>query len=120
MAKDDYDYIVFRILLYLYACFQRKCTFNETVLLKKAAEDINQDYFMDILRFMQKEELVEGLNYVRAWGNDYALMNDISEMQITPDGIHYLKDNSRMIRIRDTLLEHTGDIVDLIKIVLPL
>ena len=35
MARDDYDYIVFRLLTYLYGCFQRKYCFNKVVFEKE-------------------------------------------------------------------------------------
>ena len=31
MAKDDYNVLVYKILIYLYACLKRKIAFNETV-----------------------------------------------------------------------------------------
>lgn len=32
MAKDDYDYLVFKILTYLYACFRRRGHFETSTL----------------------------------------------------------------------------------------
>ena len=47
MAKDDYDFLVFKILTYLYACFRRRCHFETTA-------------------FMNREDLIEGLTFVNA------------------------------------------------------
>ena len=35
MAKDDYNYLVFKILTYLYACLRRRCCFESAAFLKK-------------------------------------------------------------------------------------
>lgn len=35
MAKDDYDYLVFKILTYLYVCFRRRGHFETSTFLKK-------------------------------------------------------------------------------------
>lgn len=35
MAKDDYDYLMFKILTYLYVCFRRRGYFETSTFLKK-------------------------------------------------------------------------------------
>ena len=35
MAKDDYDYLVFKILTYLYVCFRRRGHFETSTFLKR-------------------------------------------------------------------------------------
>ncbi len=60
MAKDDYDTIVYKILLYLYACLKRKIVFDRTTFFKAIDKDaICDEYLADILyfrlqRFMNK------------------------------------------------------------------
>lgn len=96
MAKDDYDFLVFRILTYLYACFRRRCHFEITAFMKRViSPEVSEDYLVDVLRFMTREELIDGLTFVKAWGNDYTLTNDYSDMKITPQGIRYLLDNDK-------------------------
>lgn len=96
MAKDDYDFLVFRILTYLYACFRRRCHFETTAFMKRViSPEVSEDYLVDVLRFMTREELIDGLTFVKAWGNDYTLTNDYSDMKITPQGIRYLLDNDK-------------------------
>ena len=70
MAKDDYDVIVYKMLLYLYGCMKRVISFNQAVFDKSIKrEELNEGYFTDILRMMQKEGLVDGVNTVKPWGN---------------------------------------------------
>ena len=122
MAKNDYEYIVFKILIYLYGCFKREYSFDQEVFNRKILHEKNgiaDEYLTDILRGMTTEELIEGLNFTKAWGNEYILINDIKDATITPAGIRYLKDNSKMSEIKNILVESPGAIAELIKIVLP-
>lgn len=65
MAKDDYDYLVFKILTYLYVCFRRRGHFETSTFLKKIiSSEVSEDYVIDVLRFMTREELIDGLNFV--------------------------------------------------------
>ena len=76
MVRDDYDYIVFRILTYPYGCFQRKYCFNKVVFEKEISQTrrgIPEEYTIGILQGMKEEGLIENLNFVRAWGNEYIL-----------------------------------------------
>ena len=118
MAKDDYDFLVFRILTYLYACFRRRCHFETTAFMKRViSPEVSEDYLVDVLRFMVREGLIEGLAFVNAWGNDYALANDYADMSITPQGIRYLMDNDKMRQLKNTVLAGApGAIFDLVKL----
>ena len=120
MAKDDYDFLVFKILTYLYACFRRRCHFETTTFLKRIiSPEVSEDYLVDVLRFMTREELVEGLTFVKAWGNDYTLANDYADMSITPQGIRYLLNNDKMQQLKKAILDGApGAIFDLVKLAL--
>lgn len=120
MAKDDYDNLVFRILVYLYACLKRKADFDERVLTQKIVTGVvNEEYFIDVLRMMQQEGYVEGVAFTRAWGREYILTDGLGSLSITPEGIHYLKDNSRMQSIKDRVLEGVpGAVMELVKLAL--
>lgn len=64
MAKDDYNYLVFKILTYLYACLRRRCCFESSAFLKKIiTPEVQEDYLVDVLRFMAREGLIEGLAF---------------------------------------------------------
>lgn len=120
MAKDDYDVIVYKILLYYYAIMKRKIVYSEEsfqALLSKA--DIPDEYLADVLRMMQSEGLIEGAVIVKAWGHDYIISSDKMDISITADGIRYLKENATMKRIAGTLKEIPGLVSTLIGIVKP-
>lgn len=120
MAKDDYDFLVFKILTYLYACFRRRCHFETTTFLKRIiSPEVSEDYLVDVLRFMTREEPIEGLSFVKMWGNDYALANDYSEVSITPQGIRYLLNNDKMQQLKKAVQDGApGAIFDLVKLAL--
>lgn len=121
MARDDYDVIVYKILLYFYGVMKRKIAFQEAsfnLILSRA--EIPPEYLNDILRMMQSEGLIEGAKIIRAWGNDYVMANDISEISITAAGIRYLKENSTMKKIGEALGNIPGALANLISIVKPL
>lgn len=120
MAKDDYDVIVYKILLYYYAVMKRKIAYEEETLqavISKA--DIQDEYLTDILRMMQNEGLIEGAVIRKAWGNDYILCSDKADIRITAAGIRYLKENATMKQITDKLKEIPGMVSTLIGIVKP-
>lgn len=120
MAKDDYDYIVFRILTYLYACMKRKCCFDDKVFTHSIITDkVSEEYMADVLRIMSSEGLVEGVTFTKAWGHTYILLSELSEMGITGEGIQYVLNNDKMKLVRKKILESTpGMIAELIKLAL--
>lgn len=120
MANDDYDVIVYKILVYYYAVMKRKISFAEETLaavLSKA--DIPDEYLADILRLMQSEGLIEGVRLTKAWGCDYILISDKRDISITAAGIRYLKENAKMKKIAGKLMKIPGIVSTLIGIAKP-
>lgn len=118
MAKDDYDVLVFKILTYYYACMKRKILFNQDVFNRAVkCGGLNDDYFADVLRMMQDESLIQGLEFTKAWGGDYILTSELSCAKITPGGIHYLKENGIMQKVMKSLIESADTIGNLAGIV---
>lgn len=120
MAKDDYDYLVFRILVYLYACLKRKCSYDSRTLTRKVVSNVVQeDYLEDVLRMMQQDGLVDGLTFTQAWGREMLLVDGLEQLQITPQGIRYLLDNGKMQRIKKAVLEEAPSaLLELVKLAL--
>lgn len=118
MAKDDYDVIVYRVLVYLYACLKGKIMYNE-LTFKKATqyEETNPEYFVRVLYMMQSEKLITGLMFVSAWGNTKIIGNQLSDASITSSGIHYLKDNGNMKRLTKLFLSAADIISGLIAMI---
>lgn len=111
MAKDDYEVIVYRILVYLYACMKRKIIFEDITFQEAVKKNVESDtYFYDVLRMMQTEGLIEGLTFIKAWGGDVILASDLKDMQITAAGIRYIREDSMMKKI-GTMLKESADII---------
>ena len=116
MAKDDYDVIVYRMLVYLYACAKRKILFEDTTFREAVKKNVENDmYFYDVLRMMQTEGLIEGLVFTSAWG-DVFLANDLQDAKITADGIHYLKENRTMAKVGTAMKEAVDTIAKLAEV----
>lgn len=119
MAKDNYDTIVFKVLIYLYAVLKRKINFNENDFYHAVSmKNINESYFTTVLYFMTKEGLIDGPEFTKAWGQEYILCSELSNMIITPQGIHYLEENKKMNKIKNYLIENVDIIVPLINMIL--
>ncbi len=118
MAKDDYNVISYKVLAYLYGIFKRKITYDQNVFRKLISlDDINEQYFSDVLRNLQTEGYIEGLHFTKAWGNEYILTSEYSDMFITHKGIQYLSENNSMKQIKEILINNVGLIGSLIKII---
>ncbi len=95
IAKDDYDVIVFKVLLYYYAVLKRKILFEKITFDKVIGiNDISEEYFIEVLLMMQEDGYIKNLVVKKAWGGDYILLSDFDEIKITSKGIEYLKENS--------------------------
>ena len=106
MARDDYDVIVYRVLVYYYAVLKRKIMFEGVTFQEAVRKNVESDaYFADVLRMMQAEGLIEGLTFVKAWGGDSILTSDMEDAKITAGGIRYLKENGTMRKVGGMLKE---------------
>ena len=114
MAKDDYEVIVYRILVYYYGCLKRKILFDEVTFQASVRKNVESEtYFNDILNMMQVEGLIEGLSFTKAWGGDLILLSDMSDTKITAAGVRYLKENAAMQRAGNALKESVDIIAKL-------
>lgn len=93
MAKDDYYVVAYQILSYLYMCLKRgEKIETDKISHKSKYIDINFDYWVYIIEHLQRQGYIEGADVNRAWGGDMFI--SIENIQITPEGIGYLCDNS--------------------------
>lgn len=118
MAKDDYDVVVFKILLYYYAIFKGTILYNEAEFKRAIKYDSFADGYLErVLKLMSEENLINGVHVFKAWGSQYMMLNNLSDIEITATGIHYLKENSRMETVKKYLLDHIEMITTLINMV---
>lgn len=87
------------------------------MLFLKVISKVEEDYLYRVLEMMQSKGLIEGLQFKKAWGGVVILINDLDDISITSDGIHYLLENSRMKKVKDFLSGQMGAIASLIQLV---
>lgn len=120
MPTNDYDVIVFKLLVYFYACLKRTTVFKQgefDLITKKA--DVNEGYLLDVLGMMQDEGLIKGLTFARTWGHvgqALILASNLADVKITSTGIHYLKESAIMQKVLRFLLDKSDTIISLIKL----
>lgn len=92
MARDDYFVLVYKLLKILYLTLKSgKAVTNDE--LKKLSEGIPLDYWEYILKSLNEEGYITGIVPVNTLsGNSIKIIN----LQITPKGIEYLQENSKM------------------------
>lgn len=106
MGKDDYYTLVCKILVFLYKKLkgQEKTETLEYIAPYTKDFPVEKDYLWYVVEQMVNQGFVDKVNIVRAWGGDIVMM-DYSRMRITPAGIDYLRENSTMRKIVETLKE---------------
>jgi hypothetical protein len=118
MAKDNYSVLVYKILLYLYACTQRKIVFDQQVYDKAIGkEHLNDGYIENVYRMMQDEGLIEGFVFTNPWGAAIVELSDEQDLRITAAGIRYLEENSTMQKVKKFLIGKVDLEAELIGIV---
>ena len=118
MAKDDYEVIVYRVLVYLYACMKRKIMYEEISFREAVRKNVESDeYFAKVISMMKSEGLITKVSIVEAWGGDCIIASDLRDMEITAEGIRYLKENSTMNKVGAMLKESVDTIARLAVIV---
>lgn len=105
MAKDDYHVLVYRILVYLYACL-KKCEKPSLEYMKNDTDafPVGFDYWQYIFRNLYSDGYIEGVVSVPVIG-DIKQVKVTDELMITPKGIEYLQENSSMKRAMNFLKE---------------
>lgn len=117
MAKNDFDFILYKILLYYYGILQRKYRFNEKEFMNLFEYSIDKEYIMDVIRMASEDGFLKGVSFTKAWGNHFILMNDLSETYITREGIQFIKNNTGMKKVSEFLKTTTGFVSDLAALV---
>jgi len=98
MAKDDYYVIVYQILAYLYKCLKEgKPVDGNMIRHDGELFAINERYWEYIMVNMMEQGFVRGIAIKKNAIGDYYISH-LDECEITPDGIDYLCDNSRIKR----------------------
>ena len=111
MAKDDYYVIVYQILSYLYKCLKNGEKVDGNMISHESELFvINEKYWEYIMANMVEQGFIRGITIKKSPGQVY--ISRLDHCEITPDGIDYLCDNSRIKRA----YEFAKDILDILPI----
>lgn len=103
MAKGDYYVIVAKILVYLYKKYKQMDVDDSYLQPMTKDFPIKDRQFIETIEMLIDQGYVRG-NITRAWGGDIALI-DYQSLKITPAGIYYLQDNSKIRKVCEFLKE---------------
>lgn len=106
MAKDDYYTIVAKILVYLYKRLKKLDKTLPVDYIAPYTDDfpIDDDYMKYVISTMLDKGFISRVSIIKDMAGK-PIMMDISDIQITPDGIDYLKDNNTIRKIAEVLKE---------------
>ncbi len=117
MARDDYSVLVYKILVYYYACMKRKIIFDQNVYDKVIGkEKLNDGYLENVYCMMQDEGLIKGFAYTKAWGETKIIISDEANISITAAGIRYIENSKKTNKVKRFLLGSVDYLAELIRI----
>ncbi len=103
MAKDDYYAIVAKILVYLYKKYKCIDIDDNYVRPRSEAFPIEEKQLFETIEMMRDQEFITG-TIIKEWGGTIIRVNYHS-LKITPQGIDYLQDNTKIRKVCDGLKE---------------
>ncbi len=103
MAKNDYYTIVAKILVHLYKRYKQLEIDSDYIAPLSKDFPIKEEQLIETISMMIDQGLIKG-NCIKAWGGDIVFI-DYDSLKITPAGIDYLQDNSKIKKICETLIE---------------
>lgn len=103
MGKSDYYTIVAKILVYLYKKYKRLPVDENYIMPMTKDFPIPDEQLMETV-IMMKEQGFVTVGKTGAWGGDIVMV-DYESLKITPAGIDYLHDNSKIRKVCETLKE---------------
>lgn len=112
MAKDDYSVIVYYLLSYLYGCLKKGLSVqSSTALLQEYPVKLPESYVVYILDNTQKEGLIRGAEIFEVpivGTGPTKTVRDVKKLEIAPEGIRYLTENSTMARAKEVVKDTGG------------
>ena len=103
MSQDDYYVLVAKILVYLYKKYKQKDVDEDYIAPMTKDFPVKEEQLMETIAMLIDQGYVKG-KYVKSWGGDIVMI-DYHSLKITPAGIDYLQDNSKIRKICETLEE---------------
>lgn len=105
MPNDDYFYIRYKILKYLYECAKSGENPYRSGVLAAENYGISESYFNFIMRNLYTDGYITGVNEIKGAAAGRPRLFFTSELEITTKGIEYLSENSMMKKAREFIKE---------------
>ena len=99
MAKDDYFVLVYKLLTILYTTLKNGKVVTDSEL-KELSEGLPLNYWEYILKSLSEDGYITGVKPISSLSGNSI---QITTLQITPKGIEYLQDNSKMKKAKEVL-----------------
>lgn len=100
MAKNDYFAIAYKILAYLYECFQTGEE-PDTALYNAYALGINTGYWLNVMESLSDEGYIKGVSFVSGTKGNIGIK--IINIKITQSGITFLQENTMIAKAKEAL-----------------
>lgn len=103
MGENDYYVIVAKILVYLYKKYKCIDVDEEYIRPMSEAFPIEEKQLFETIDMMRQQEFITG-TIIKEWGGAIILV-DYHSLKITPQGIDYLQDNTKIRKVCEGLKE---------------
>ena len=100
MAKNDYFAIAYKILAYLYECFQSGEE-PDTAFYNAYALGINTGYWLNVMESLYDEGYIKGISIVSGTKGNIGIK--ITKIKITQSGIAFLQENTMIAKAKEAL-----------------
>ncbi|WP_261806155.1 YjcQ family protein [Lapidilactobacillus luobeiensis] len=102
MAKDDFFYIAYKILAYVYECMKKGESVDPSVI-DPTTYRITYPYLISILEELTDEGYLKGIKFIPT--KDEKIPIGLDKMKISIKGIEYLQENTMMKKALKTIKE---------------
>ncbi len=100
MPKNDYFLVAYKILSYLYDCFQEG-TRADIAFYGAEALGINNGYWANVIESLSDEGYIKGVEIINSAGGRTGVAN--INIKITQSGIVFLQENTLIAKARRAL-----------------
>lgn len=115
MAKDDYFFLVCKLLKYLYRCLKSSIPVDWSLIAPNTKDfPIDEEYFTYLLSHLLEDGYIEGVVKVNSIGQP-TRFKETTGLKINPKGIEYLEENSLMQKVANV----AGPAIEIASSVIP-
>lgn len=107
MAKNDYFVMAYKLLQYLYECLKsEKKPDTEKIKFNTKHFPVGEDYFNYLIETLAEDGYIRNVAVFRA--DNSVIVHLDEDIQITPKGIEYIRENSLMNKIAAGIKDFGG------------